>query len=117
MAQRLRSEDPVACRVSVLMRLECQFGICAERSVGASAYGKGIPSMTNYSSPKTGAEHIETLRDGRIFHLDGVEIKDHVNHPAFQNVVRVGAALYDYAAKPENIDLMTFKSPTSGTST
>jgi 4-hydroxyphenylacetate 3-monooxygenase len=65
-------------------------------------------------SAKTGAEHLEALRDGRSFFLDGEAVADHVDHPAFRNSVRVGASLYDFAAHPDNIEKMTFASPSSG---
>ena len=67
-----------------------------------------------HQSAKTGADHLDALRDGRKFYLNGELIEDHVDHPAFQKVVRTGAALYDYASAPENLEKMTFVSPSSG---
>lgn len=61
---------------------------------------------------KTGAEYIESLRDGRSVFIDGELITNHVDHPAFKNAVMEVAALYDFQA--ENPELMTFTSPTSG---
>lgn len=63
---------------------------------------------------KTGAEHLDVLRDGRSVFLNGKLITDHVDHPAFRNAIRTGASLYDYAAQPENLEKMTFASPSSG---
>jgi len=63
--------------------------------------------------PKNGQRHIASLRDGRRIYLDGALISDHTQHPAFQESVRSAAGLYDYQAKPENIEKMTFESPLS----
>ena len=58
---------------------------------------------------KTGAEHLESLRDGRVVYLGRERIDDVTRHPAFKNAANTIAALYDHKAKPENRDLMTFE--------
>ena len=58
---------------------------------------------------KTGAEHIQSLKDGRTVYIDGKLVPDVTEHPAFKNSVRSAASLYDFQAKPENIEFMTFK--------
>ena len=57
---------------------------------------------------KTGAEHIKSLKDGRTVYIDGKVVPDVTEHPAFRNSVRSSAALYDFQAQPENLELMTF---------
>src|SRR6476646_2713371 len=57
---------------------------------------------------KTGAEHLKSLKDGRTVYIDGKLVADVTEHPAFRNSVKSAAMLYDFQAKPENIDLMTF---------
>jgi len=57
---------------------------------------------------KTGADHLKSLKDGRTVYLDGELVKDVTEHPAFRNAVRSAAALYDFQARPENLELMTF---------
>src|SRR5947208_12684647 len=57
---------------------------------------------------KTGAEHIKSLKDGRTVYIDGELVADVTAHPAFRNSVRSAAALYEFQARPENIELMTF---------
>ena len=52
---------------------------------------------------KTGAEHIQSLRDGRTVYLDGKLVGDVTTHVAFRNAVASAALLYDYQARPENI--------------
>ena len=61
------------------------------------------------SDCKTGAEHLKSLQDGRTVYLDGELVKDVTEHKAFRNAVRSAAALYDYQARPENIEAMTFR--------
>src|SRR5450432_3328536 len=57
---------------------------------------------------KTGAKHIKSLKDGRTVYIDGKLVGDVTEHPAFRNSVKSAAMLYDFQAKPENIELMTF---------
>src|SRR3954452_19937366 len=60
------------------------------------------------SECKTGAEHIKSLKDGRTVYLDGELVGDVTEHRAFRNAMRSAAALYDFQARPENLELMTF---------
>ena len=57
---------------------------------------------------KSGAEHIQSLRDGRTVYLDGELVGDITTHPAFRNAVASAASLYDFQSGPENLALMTF---------
>ena len=57
---------------------------------------------------KTGAAHLEALRDGLAVYIDGERVADVTVHPAFRNAVHSAAALYDFQSRPENIELMTF---------
>jgi 4-hydroxyphenylacetate 3-monooxygenase len=57
---------------------------------------------------KTGAEHLKSLQDGRAVYIDGELVPDVTQHLAFRNSVASAAALYDFQAAPENIELMTF---------
>ncbi len=68
-------------------------------------------AMPQNSSPKNGAQHLESLRDGRRIYLDGVAVENHVDHPAFRESIRSAAAMYDFQARPENIDKMTCAAP------
>jgi 4-hydroxyphenylacetate 3-monooxygenase len=64
--------------------------------------------------PKTGADHLNSLRDGRTIYLDGQRIPDVVEHPAYRNAIRSTAYLYDFQAAPANLECLTFPSPTTG---
>src|SRR5690606_4684121 len=46
--------------------------------------------------------------------IDGRKVGDVTTHPAFRNVVRSVAKLFDFASAPENRDLMTFETPEGG---
>jgi len=72
---------------------------------GEDAGGAKEPNM---SDCKTGAEHIRSLQDGRTVYLEGELVGDVTAHRAFRNAVRSAAALYDFQARPENLELMTF---------
>jgi 4-hydroxyphenylacetate 3-monooxygenase len=63
---------------------------------------------------KDGRQHIDSLRDGRRIFLNGQQVDDHTDHPAFRNAVASAARLFDYQAEPQNLDKMTFTSPTTG---
>ena len=56
---------------------------------------------------KTGTEHVESLRDGRVVYLGSERIEDVTTHPAFRNAVRTVAMLYDMKADPAQRETMT----------
>jgi len=70
--------------------------------------------MTEYGHVKTGADHLASLRDGREVYIDGERVEDVTAHPAFRNATQAAAALYDYQARPENIERLTFAAPSGG---
>ncbi|HZQ27996.1 MAG TPA: 4-hydroxyphenylacetate 3-hydroxylase N-terminal domain-containing protein [Acidimicrobiales bacterium] len=61
---------------------------------------------------RTGAEYLESLRDGRHVVIDGERVDDVTTHPAFRRSVQSFARLYDLTH--ERPDVMTFPSPTTG---
>lgn len=58
---------------------------------------------------KTGAEHLESLRDGRVVFVGGERVQDVTTHPAFRNGAQSIADIYDMKAAPENRDLLTYE--------
>ncbi len=60
--------------------------------------------------PFTGAEYIDSLRDGREVYIDGERVADVTTHPAFRNSVRSLARLYDALHDPRTKEVLT--SPT-----
>lgn len=59
------------------------------------------------TGPLTGPEYLESLRDGRVVHIDGERVADVTTHPAFRNSARSIARLYDALHDPDTRDLMT----------
>jgi 4-hydroxyphenylacetate 3-monooxygenase len=57
---------------------------------------------------KNGTEHLASLQDGRSVYIDGELVPDVTTHRAFRNSVASAASLYDFQARPENLELMTF---------
>jgi 4-hydroxyphenylacetate 3-monooxygenase len=44
---------------------------------------------------RTGAQHLESLRDGRVVYIGSERVDDVTTHPAFRNAARSIAAIYD----------------------
>ena len=63
---------------------------------------------------RTGAEYVQSLRDGRQVFIGGERVDDVTAHPAFRQAARSVAHLFDLAATPEMRDIMTFPSPDTG---
>jgi 4-hydroxyphenylacetate 3-monooxygenase len=61
---------------------------------------------------KDGKAHLASLHDGRSVYINGAAAGDVAQHPAFRNSVKNAAALYDFQARKENQELMTFETPT-----
>ena len=57
--------------------------------------------------PFTGAEYLESLRDGREVYIYGERVDDVTAHPAFRNAARSIARLYDALHAPETKDVLT----------
>jgi 4-hydroxyphenylacetate 3-monooxygenase len=57
--------------------------------------------------PFTGAEYLESLKDGREVYIDGERVKDVTVHPAFRNAARSLARLYDALHDPETKEVLT----------
>src|SRR5271154_1129023 len=47
------------------------------------------------TTPQTGAEYLDSLRDDRTVFIYGERVKDVTTHPAFRNTARMVARLYD----------------------
>jgi 4-hydroxyphenylacetate 3-monooxygenase len=63
---------------------------------------------------KTGHDHLRSLQDGRAVYINAEQVADVTTHSAFRNSIASACGLYDYQAAPENIERMTFVSPSSG---
>jgi len=47
---------------------------------------------------RTGKQHLEHLRDGRVIYIGGERVDDVTTHPAFRNAAHAVAAIYDMKA-------------------
>ena len=57
--------------------------------------------------PFTGAEYLESLRDGREVYIYGERVKDVTTHPAFRNAAASIALLYDALHDAKTRDVLT----------
>src|SRR5687767_3555770 len=57
--------------------------------------------------PMTGAEYLESIRDGREIYCYGERVEDVTTHPAFRNATRMVARLYDALHDPEHRDVLS----------
>src|SRR6185312_2159192 len=58
---------------------------------------------------RTGREHLEMLRDGRVVYVGGERIDDVTRHPAFRGAAETVAGIYDLKADPANRAAMTYE--------
>ena len=58
---------------------------------------------------KTGEQHLESLRDGRVIFIGSEKITDVTTHPAFRNTAQTVAMLYDIKADPANRAITAFE--------
>ena len=58
---------------------------------------------------RTGKEHLESIRDGRVVYIGSERVDDVTRHPAFRNAAQTVAGLYDMKADPALRDEMTFE--------
>lgn len=68
--------------------------------------------ITGKSRPFTGAEYLESLRDGREVWIYGERVKDVTTHPAFRNAARSIARLYDSLHEEKTKNLLTTSTDT-----
>ena len=57
---------------------------------------------------RSGKEHLNSLRDGRVVYIGSERVDDVTCHPAFCNAAATVAALYDMKADPANREILTY---------
>ena len=62
--------------------------------------------------PLTGAEYLESIRDGREIWIYGERVKDVTTHPAFRNTARMIARFYDALHDPARKAVLTTETDT-----
>ena len=64
---------------------------------------------------RTGEDFLRDLRrKPRSIYFEGEKVSNPADHPAFSAGARTLARLFDFAAAPENRDVMTFSAPETG---
>jgi 4-hydroxyphenylacetate 3-monooxygenase len=63
---------------------------------------------------RTGREHLETLRDGRVVYIGSEKVTDVCNHPAFRNAARTVAGIYDLKRLEEHRHFATSDAQSAG---
>jgi aromatic ring hydroxylase len=63
---------------------------------------------------RTGAQYLESLRDGRRLFVNGEVVKDVTTYGPFKGVLGTVASLYDAQHDPQYQDVMTYELPESG---
>src|SRR6187399_2155799 len=66
-----------------------------------------VSYTTGRTSPLTGAEYLESLRDDREIWIYGERVKDVTTHPAFRNTARMIARMYDALHDPARRGVLT----------
>src|SRR6266571_6979277 len=73
---------------------------------------KTAPAVDKAVRPMTGAEYLESLRDGREIWLYGERVKDVTTHPGFRNTARMVARLYHALHDPAYKDKLLLPTDT-----
>ena len=63
---------------------------------------------------RTGAEYLDSLKDGRNIWMDGARIADVTTDPRTAGAAHSVADLYDMQHDPAHADGLTYESPTTG---
>ena len=58
---------------------------------------------------RSGKEHLQSLRDGRVVYVGGERIDDVTTHPAFRAAAQTVAGIYDLKADPAHREAMTYE--------
>ena len=58
---------------------------------------------------RSGKEHLDSLRDGRVVYIGNERVEDVTTHPAFRNAAHTVAAIYDLKADPASRDEMSYE--------
>ncbi|SVC29762.1 uncharacterized protein METZ01_LOCUS282616, partial [marine metagenome] len=58
---------------------------------------------------KTGQQHLESLKDGRVVYIGDEKIEDVTTHPAFMRAAQTVAHLYDIKHEVKNQEILTYE--------
>ncbi|HUD59960.1 MAG TPA: 4-hydroxyphenylacetate 3-hydroxylase N-terminal domain-containing protein, partial [Acetobacteraceae bacterium] len=63
---------------------------------------------------RTGAQYLDSLRDGRQVWINGERVTDVTTHPSFRPIVSLRARLYDMAHEAQHSAAMSYVDDASG---
>ena len=79
----------------------------------ANAHGLKLPSLDVDDEEghmlRSGKEHLESLRDGRVIYIGSERVDDVTQHPAFRNAAQTVAMIYEMKADPALREEMTYE--------
>src|SRR6267143_3539300 len=84
-----RRLTPAGRRACTTARSPPRAAASCTRSITTTPPGREAPML------KSGSEHLESLRDGRVVYIGSERVDDVTTHPAFRNAARSMAAIYD----------------------
>ncbi len=58
---------------------------------------------------RTGEQYLNAIRDGRVIYIGDERVDDATEHPAFRNIARTYAALYDMKADPAKRETFAYE--------
>src|SRR5882757_8860163 len=109
--------SPWRCRTAAACSAQSQIklarGLAPQRRNTMSRM-KPEDVIAGKNRPFTGAEYLESLRDGREVYIYGERVEDVTRHPAFRNSARSIARLYDSLHDPKNKEVLTCPTDTGG---
>jgi 4-hydroxyphenylacetate 3-monooxygenase len=73
-----------------------------------------VDTSSGTVTPLTGAEYLESIRDGREIWAYGERVADVTTHPGFRNAARMVARMYDKLHDPAYKDVLTTPTDTGG---
>jgi 4-hydroxyphenylacetate 3-monooxygenase len=73
-----------------------------------------VDATAGTTTPLTGDEYLESIRDGREIWAYGERVADVTTHPAFRNAARMVARMYDKLHDPAYADVLTTPTDTGG---
>src|SRR5262249_15722222 len=82
------------------------------RSAAAAGIGACYPPRLTRAEGRmlrSGEDHLESLRDGRVVYVGGERIKDVTGHPAVRNAARTVARVYDLKRRPRMSAILSFE--------
>jgi 4-hydroxyphenylacetate 3-monooxygenase len=63
---------------------------------------------------RTGQQYRDSIRDGRVVHVNGERVRDVTTHPMFKPLVDIRARIYDMQHESATREVMAYRDPATG---